>query len=79
MARGVALWNAMETKPARLVLGSASGLPHENRSCFAGVVGGIAHCGNCLGVPAIGGEVQGFFRGKMNGSRAGRQLSWNGG
>ena len=23
---------------------------------FVGVVGGIAHCGNCIGVPAIGGE-----------------------
>ena len=38
------------------------------RSRFAGVAGGIAHCGNCIGVPAIGGEVQVFFRGKMNGS-----------
>ena len=28
-----------------------------NRSRFAGVVSGIAHCGNCIGVPAIGGEV----------------------
>ena len=37
----------------------------------AGVVSGIAHCGNCIGVPAIGGEAQVFFRGKMNGCRAG--------
>ena len=27
-----------------------------NRSRFAGVVSGIAHYGNCIGVPAIGGE-----------------------
>ncbi len=27
-----------------------------NRSRFAGVVSGIAHCGNCIGVPTIGGE-----------------------
>ena len=50
-----------------------------NRSRFAGVVSGIAHCGNCIGVPTIGGEVQVFFRVKMNSRRAGRQLSWNGG
>ena len=28
-----------------------------NRSRFAGVVSGIAHYGNCIGVPTIGGEV----------------------
>ena len=50
-----------------------------NCSRFAGVVSGIAHCGNCIGVPTIGGEVQVFFRVKMNSRRAGRQLSWNGG
>ena len=27
-----------------------------NRSRFAGVVSGIAHYGNCIGVPTIGGE-----------------------
>ena len=27
-----------------------------NRRLFAGVVSGIAHCGNCIGVPTIGGE-----------------------
>ena len=26
-------------------------------SRFAGVVSGIAHCGNCIGVPTIGGEM----------------------
>ena len=50
-----------------------------NRSRFAGVVSGIAHCGNGIGVPTIGGGVQVFFRGKMNGCRVWRQLSWNGG
>lgn len=29
----------------------------ENRRLFAGVVSGIAHYGNCIGVPTIGGEV----------------------
>ena len=28
-----------------------------NRRLFAGVVSGIAHYGNCIGVPTIGGEV----------------------
>ena len=34
---------------------SSSVIAH-NRRLFAGVVSGIAHCGNCIGVPAIGGE-----------------------
>ena len=46
----------------------------HSRSRFASVVSGIAHCGNCIGVPTIGGEVQVFFRGKMNGCRAGRAV-----
>ncbi len=41
-----------------------------NRSRFASVVSGIAHYGNCIGVPTIGGEVQVSFRGKMRGCRA---------
>ena len=28
-----------------------------NRRLFAGVVGGIAHYGNCIGIPTIGGEI----------------------
>ena len=28
-----------------------------NRRLFAGVVAGIAHYGNCIGVPTIGGEI----------------------
>ncbi len=49
-----------------------------NRSRFAGVVSGIAHYGNCIGVPTIGGEGSVFFFGKMNGCREGRRLLWNG-
>ena len=48
-----------------------------NHRLFAGVVSGIAHCGNCLGVPTLGGEGQVFFLGKMRGCRAGRRWSWN--
>ena len=29
----------------------------QNRRLFAGVVAGIAHYGNCIGVPTVGGEV----------------------
>ena len=29
----------------------------QNRQLFAGVVAGIAHYGNCIGVPTVGGEV----------------------
>jgi phosphoribosylformylglycinamidine synthase len=37
-----------------------------NRSRFAGVVSGIAHYGNCIGVPTIGGEV--YFDESYNGN-----------
>jgi len=37
-----------------------------NRSRFAGVVSGIAHYGNCIGVPTIGGEV--YFDDSYNGN-----------
>src|SRR5688572_26602589 len=30
---------------------------HKNRRLFTGVVAGIAHYGNCIGVPTIGGEI----------------------
>jgi len=29
----------------------------NNRRLFSGVIGGIAHYGNCIGVPTIGGEI----------------------
>ena len=29
----------------------------QNRRLFAGVVAGIAHYGNCIGIPTIGGEI----------------------
>lgn len=37
-----------------------------NRRLLAGVVGGIAHYGNCIGVPTIGGEV--YFDESYNGN-----------
>jgi phosphoribosylformylglycinamidine synthase II len=30
---------------------------HKNRRLFTGVIAGIAHYGNCIGVPTIGGEI----------------------
>ena len=30
---------------------------HKNRRLFTGVISGIAHYGNCIGVPTIGGEI----------------------
>ena len=27
------------------------------KSIFRGVVGGIAHYGNCIGIPTVGGEI----------------------
>ena len=38
----------------------------RNRRLFAGVVSGIAHYGNCIGVPTIGGEV--YFDESYNGN-----------
>ncbi len=37
--------------------GQVSPAVAHNRRLFAGVVSGIAHYGNCIGVPTIGGEV----------------------
>jgi phosphoribosylformylglycinamidine synthase len=38
----------------------------QNRRLFAGVVAGIAHYGNCIGVPTVGGEV--YFDGCYDGN-----------
>ena len=36
---------------------TTSGEISQNRRLFAGVVAGIAHYGNCIGIPTVGGEV----------------------
>ncbi|MFQ3670950.1 MAG: phosphoribosylformylglycinamidine synthase subunit PurL, partial [Verrucomicrobiia bacterium] len=52
-ARPVALLNALRFGP---ITGSTP--QHQtNRRLFSGVVAGIAHYGNCIGVPTVGGEV----------------------
>jgi phosphoribosylformylglycinamidine synthase len=38
----------------------------QNRRLFAGVVEGIAHYGNCIGIPTVGGEV--YFDESYNGN-----------
>ena len=38
----------------------------QNRRLFAGVVSGIAHYGNCIGIPTIGGEI--YFDESYNGN-----------
>ncbi|HUK84063.1 MAG TPA: phosphoribosylformylglycinamidine synthase subunit PurL [Verrucomicrobiae bacterium] len=38
----------------------------QNRRLFAGVVAGIAHYGNCIGIPTVGGEV--YFDESYNGN-----------
>ncbi|MFI0347540.1 MAG: phosphoribosylformylglycinamidine synthase subunit PurL [Chthoniobacterales bacterium] len=52
-----------------LRFGSIEGASLEaqtNRRLFAGVVAGIGHYGNCIGVPTIGGEV--YFDNSYNGN-----------
>jgi phosphoribosylformylglycinamidine synthase len=43
--------------PAGAAVGATSRAVANNRRLFAGVVAGIAHYGNCFGIPTIGGEV----------------------
>ncbi len=47
-ARPIALLNSLRFGPLE---------EPRNRALFAGVVRGIAHYGNCVGVPTVGGEV----------------------
>jgi phosphoribosylformylglycinamidine synthase len=52
-ARPVFLLNSLRFGPIEGVSANA----RQNRRLFRGVVAGIAHYGNCIGVPTIGGEV----------------------
>jgi len=52
-ARPVFLLNTARFGPIEGV----SAIARQNRRLFRGVVAGIAHYGNCIGVPTIGGEV----------------------
>ncbi len=46
--------------------GTAATTTAQNRRLFAGVVAGIAHYGNCIGIPTVGGEV--YFDESYNGN-----------
>ena len=52
-ARPVFLLNSLRFGPIK----GTSAVSRQNRRLFRGVVAGIAHYGNCIGVPTIGGEV----------------------
>jgi phosphoribosylformylglycinamidine synthase II len=52
-ARPVFLLNSLRFGP----IDGTSVTARQNRRLFRGVVAGIAHYGNCIGVPTIGGEV----------------------
>src|ERR1700716_2562551 len=52
-ARPVFLLNSLRFGPIE----GASAIAGQNRRLFRGVVAGIAHYGNCIGVPPRGGEV----------------------
>ena len=52
-ARPVFSLNSLRFGP---ITGDGAGVK-TNRRLFAGVVAGIAHYGNCIGIPTIGGEV----------------------
>ncbi|MFL6589257.1 MAG: phosphoribosylformylglycinamidine synthase subunit PurL [Chthoniobacterales bacterium] len=45
------------TEPRKAESGNRKDQIHNNRRLFTGVVAGIAHYGNCIGVPTIGGEI----------------------
>ncbi len=54
-ARPEFLLNSLRFGP--IVCGDDEAQMKANRRLFAGVVAGIAHYGNCIGVPTIGGEI----------------------
>ena len=54
-ARPEFLLNSLRFGP--IVCGDDEAQRKANRRLFAGVVAGIAHYGNCIGVPTIGGEI----------------------
>ncbi|MCS7009606.1 MAG: AIR synthase related protein, partial [Chthoniobacterales bacterium] len=61
-ARPVFLLNSLRFGPIE----GDSEVARNNRRLFAGVVAGISHYGNCLGLPTIGGEV--YFDESYNGN-----------
>ncbi len=56
-ARPIAAMNSLRFGPLGSDTGDADPVIRRNRSILRGCVDGIAHYGNCFGVPTIGGEV----------------------
>lgn len=57
-ARPVAVMDSLRFGPVRMSHGSDEATIHRNHSILEGVVSGIAHYGNCFGVPNLGGETK---------------------
>lgn len=56
-ARPICSVNSLRFGPITVDQGSTPEDVANNKRLFAGVVGGIAHYGNCFGIPTIAGEV----------------------
>ncbi|HWR17042.1 MAG TPA: phosphoribosylformylglycinamidine synthase subunit PurL [Terriglobales bacterium] len=57
-ARPVAVMDSLRFGPIRKSNGADQATIHRNHSILEGVVSGIAHYGNCFGVPNLGGETK---------------------
>src|SRR3954464_13342612 len=57
-ARPVAVMDSLRFGPVRKTAGTDETTVHRNHSILEGVVSGIAHYGNCFGVPNLGGETK---------------------
>ena len=57
-ARPVAVMDSLRFGSVRATSGSDQSTVHRNHSVLEGVVSGIAHYGNCFGVPNLGGETK---------------------
>src|SRR5574337_1166079 len=57
-ARPIAVMDSLRFGPITPRSGLDNATLHKNHSLAEGVVSGIAHYGNCFGVPTVGGEIQ---------------------
>jgi phosphoribosylformylglycinamidine synthase subunit PurL len=57
-ARPVAVMDSLRFGPVRKAPGLDETTVHRNHSILEGVVSGVAHYGNCFGVPNLGGETK---------------------
>ena len=57
-ARPVAVMDSLRFGSIRKTNGAGQATIHKNHSVLEGVVSGIAHYGNCFGVPNLGGETK---------------------